>query len=130
MKFFKKSDIFIVLAIVIIGILSMTIYRFYFSDKPAKAEIYYKSQLVETIELNKGADKTFSVPGHENVVFHQEKDGSISFIESNCPDKICIKTGRLHTVGQTAACLPNGMILKIVPADKRGKDDLDMVVGK
>lgn len=130
MKFFKKSDIFIVLAMVIIGILSMTIYKFYFSDKPVKAEIYYKSRLIKTVELKKGADKTFSVPGHENVIFHLEKDGSISFKESDCPDKICIKTGKLHIVGETAACLPNEIILKVVPADERSKDDLDMVVGR
>lgn len=130
MKFFKKSDIFIVLALLIIGILSMSIYKANNSEKPAKAEIYYKSELVETVELTKGVDRRFSIPQNKNVVFHLEKDGSISFEESDCPDKICIKTGKLNIVGQTAACLPNKIIMKIVPAEKRSKDDLDLIVGK
>ncbi|MDF2988089.1 MAG: hypothetical protein K0R50_3599 [Eubacterium sp.] len=129
MKFFKKSDLILVLAILIIGILSMFIYKYNFEHKPAKAEIYYKTQLIKTVELNKGIDKEFSIPQNENVVFHLEKDGSISFEHSDCPDKVCIKTGKLHSVGQSAACLPNEIFLKIVPQDSRNEDDVDMVAG-
>lgn len=128
MKFFKKSDIFIVLLMVLIGILTIVIYNHKVEDKPVKAEIYYKSHLVKTVDLNKGEDRRFSIPQNEHVIFHIEKDGSISFEESDCPDKICIKTGRLNKVGQTAACLPNEIILKIVPANKRDDQDIDMIV--
>ena len=33
-------------------------------------------------------------------------------------------------VGQSAACLPNGLVLKIVPLNERSEDDLDIVVGR
>ncbi len=127
MKFFKRSDLILVSAIVIIGILSMFIYKYNFSDKPAKAEIYYKAKLVKTVELTKGEDLHFSIPQNENVVFHLEPDGTISFEKSDCPDKICVNTGKLHTVGQTAACLPNEIFLKIVPQDNRSEEDMDMI---
>jgi len=129
MRFFKKTDIMIVLAIVVVSIIAWGSYNFAFADKSGKAEIYYGSKLIQTVALDKGIEKTFSIPQDEHVVFHLYKDGSISFDDSDCPDKICINSGKLKTVGQTAACLPNKIILKIVPTKSRGENDLDMVVG-
>jgi hypothetical protein len=129
MKFFKKSDIVIILSIIVICIFSWVTYNLIASDKPAKAEIYYKSELVKTILLNTGVDKTFSIPQNKNVIFHLYKDGSIRFEESDCPDKICIKTGKLNIVGESAACLPNEIILKIVPQNGYKDDDIDIIIG-
>ena len=130
MKFFKKTDIMIVLAIVLVSTVTWGIYNFVFADNSGKAEIYYESKLIQTVDLETGVDKTFSIPQNEHVIFHLHKDGSINFEQSDCPDKICIKSGKLRMVGRTAACLPNKIILKIVPSKARGKDDLDMIVGK
>lgn len=127
MKFFKKTDIIIVLAIVAVSAVVWMVYNSMFSDRPAKAEIYYYSKLVMTIDLVKGKERSFSVPQEQDVVFHIDKEGNIGFEKSDCPDKICIHAGMLQTVGQSAACLPNGLVLKIVPANKRNDDDLDAV---
>lgn len=127
MKFFKKSDLIILLIIVVVSISAWTVYKKVFSKKSAKAEIYYNNQLVETVDLNTGVDKTFSIPQDKDVIFHLYKDGSIAFEESDCPDKICIKTGKLKTVGETAACIPNKVFIKIVPEGSRDNDDLDGV---
>ena len=130
MRFFKKTDIMIVLAIVLVSIITWGAYNFVFADSSGKAEIYYESKLVKTVALDTGVDKTFSIPQNEHVVFHLYKDGTISFEHSDCPDKICIKSGKLKMVGRTAACLPNKIILKIVPTKARGADDPDMIVGR
>lgn len=37
---------------------------------------------------------------------------------SDCPDQICVRTGRLTEVGQTAVCIPLHAVLKIVPASE------------
>lgn len=129
MKFFKKTDIIIILVIVAAGVLTQVLHTHLFSDKAARAEIYYYSKLVKTIDLDKKEEKHFSIPQNENVVFHLDKEGNIRFEKSDCPDKICVKTGKLHMVGQSAACLPNGIVLKIVPLKERCEDDLDIVIG-
>lgn len=129
MKFFKKGDIIVIVVLVLFAAATLLIIRHSAADKPAKAEIYYGNTLVKTVDLLIGVEKSFSIPGHENVVFHLGKDGSIRFEESDCPDKVCIKSGKLHLVGQSAACLPNKMIVKIVPAGERSKDDPDMIIG-
>ncbi len=131
MKFAKKSDILIILIILISGGVLWAVYNNSVSNKPANAEIYYKSELIKTVDLSKGQDKTFSIPQSDHVIFHLTADGRIRFEDSDCPDKVCIKTGWLSKVGQTAACLPNEVFLKIVPQNNnRSDNDIDMIIGK
>jgi len=130
MRFFKKTDIIVILVIIAVSIAAWVIYSSLFSNKTAKAEIYYNSKLVETIDLTTADEKTFSIPQKPNVVFQLDKEGNIRFEESDCPDKICVKTGKLHIVGQSAACLPNGIVIKIVPQKERNEDDIDLITGK
>lgn len=128
MKFIKRTDFLILVALLLVSIGGWFLYRRFAGEKPAKAEIYYGSQLVETISLTKGEEKRFSIPQNEHVVFHLYPDGSICFEESDCPDKVCIRTGRVHIAGESAACLPNEIILKIVSADGQNPGDIDLIV--
>lgn len=129
MKFAKKTDVLILAAALLLCAAGWLFYQRQASSEAAMAEIYYKSQLVETVDLTAGVDRRFSIPQNKNVVFHQYSDGSIQFEESDCPDKICIRTGRIRTVGQSAACLPNQIILKIVPKDRKNFSGPEIVIG-
>lgn len=126
MKFFKRTDIIVILIILAVSAVSWTIYKSRNTGRPVKAEIYYYSELVETIDLSTAAEGTFSIPQNQDVVFDIDNEGNISFIRSDCPDKICIHTGKLHLAGQSAACLPNGIVVKIVPADGWKDNDVDV----
>lgn len=127
LKFVRKTDIIVILIILAVSAVIWLVYSSSFSGRPAKAEIYYNSKLVMTIALTKGEEKSFSITQNKNVVFHLDKEGNIRFERSDCPDKICVNTGKLHIVGQSAACLPNGIVMKIVPANERSDDDLDAI---
>ena len=129
MKFIKKSDIIIIAVVLVLCLVGWFSYQAIFGGRAAKAEIYYKSALVETVDLTAGVEKSFAIEQNKKVVFHVYKDGSICFLESDCPDKICMHAGRLHTIGQSAACLPNSIVLKIVAKNQRSSDDLDAVIG-
>lgn len=129
MRFFKKTDVLIIIILIAAALAGYGIYQTVYQGKAAKAEIYYKSELIQTVDLNKKEDRTFSIPQNKNVIFHLYKDGSIRFEESDCPDKVCVHAGKLNTIGESAACLPNSIILKIVPADERDDDDPDLIVG-
>lgn len=127
MKFIRKTDFLILAVLLAVGIGGWMIYRTLASGKPAVAEIYYGSELVETVPLTKGQDRTFSIPQNEHVVFHLYPDGSICFAESDCPDQICVRTGRISLPGESAACLPNQIILKVVSADGGTGDGPDII---
>lgn len=129
MKFYKKTDLLIIGAILVLAAGVFLFYQVSSRDREALAQIYYESQLVMTVDLTTGEDKDFTVPENDHVVFHQYSDGSIAFIHSDCPDKICIRAGRLKLVGESATCLPNKMTLKLVAKNGSSNDDVDIVVG-
>ena len=130
MKFFKRTDLIIIICILGVSAAFIGIYRFFFAEDRVTAEIYYYNDLVETVDLSAGEDRTFSIPQNEHVVLRVYQDGSIAFIESDCPDKVCIHAGRLNQAGQFAACLPNGIVMKIVPEKERGEEDADLIIGQ
>ena len=113
-KFMTKKDIIIIAVILAAAVV------FYFMSSvlsnrnvPAVADIYYDTKIVKTVLLKPGLNEKFSVPGQPNVVL-LITDGKICFDESTCRDKICIKSGYLSRPGETAACLPNRVAIKIV----------------
>ena len=80
----------------------------------------------EIVYLND--NRTFSVDAVPNVVF-EVRDGQIAFINSDCPDQVCVRTGFLGRSGQMAACLPNNILFFVFGAgDSENDDDLDIFV--
>ena len=45
------------------------------------------------------------------------RDGYVWVSDSCCPNKLCVKTGKIHTQGQTIVCVPNRVVVRIVGAD-------------
>ena len=75
-------------------------------------------------------DGTFSFEGRDGLsVTLRVEGGRIRFEESGCPDKVCVHTGWLSRSGQTAACLPAGVILRIEGGADAGTDGVDIVAG-
>lgn len=67
----------------------------------------------------------FKVDELPEIVF-EIKSNSVSFMHSDCPDKICMQAGFLSRSGQNAVCLPNKAILVVMSAD--GNKELDAIV--
>jgi hypothetical protein len=59
------------------------------------------------------AEATVRVPGPLGETVVEIKDGAVRVISSPCPEKICIKTGRISKPGQWIACLPNRVFISI-----------------
>ncbi len=130
MKFTGKKEIFIIIGILAVCVAVYGVYSFGFAkDDGIKAEIYYYSDLVKTVDLSNSEEKTFTIPQDEHVKLKISKNGNIAFAESDCPDKVCVNTGKIHIPGQSAACLPNGIIIKLVSDDDGTGDPPDAVIG-
>lgn len=46
------------------------------------------------------------------------KDGEAYIEEASCPDKQCIKQGKISKAGEMLVCLPNRVVIKIVDANE------------
>ena len=88
------------------------------------ADIYVKGRYYTTLPLNKN---TVYTPNAAPSVKIEVRDGKIGFIESDCPDKVCIHTGFLSTAGQTAVCLPNAV--SVVVRSENESEGVDTVAG-
>lgn len=129
MKFARRTDIIIIVTVAAAALLFWILYSNVFGKSGTYAEIYYRTERVKTVDLAQGKEDTFSVEQVPSVVFHLYADGSIAFTESDCPDKVCIKSGRLHLAGQYAACLPNRIYMKIISTDKSNTGAPDIIIG-
>lgn len=125
MKYARKADILVIAVLVLAAVLSWALYAKVLGKKGTYAQIYYRSELVKTVNLASGSADTFSIPQEPDVTFQLYEDGSIAFLRSDCPDKVCVNSGKLRLAGQQAACLPNLVYIKIVSEDdEAGTPDL------
>lgn len=108
---FNRRDIIVILILLLFAALIYLYAQNFIFKNSQTAEILYDNTVIETVSLDK--DRTFSLDKFPNIVF-EIKDGSIAFIQSDCPDKVCVHTGFINKTGQTAVCLPNKIILKLV----------------
>ena len=44
----------------------------------------------------------------------QFDNGRVRVLEADCPDRVCVVTGWLSRPGQTAACVPGRLMVRIV----------------
>lgn len=127
MKFLRKGDFIIIAVVAVSALVFWLLNGYFFREKGVYAEIYHNLKLVRRIELSTAPEGKFSIPGASNVIFQIYDDKSIAFIESDCPDKVCIRSGRLRLAGQFAACLPNRIMLKIV-SEEKDREGPDLII--
>lgn len=92
-----------------------------FAEKGHCATVMHNGETVTVIDLDTAEDCTFSAGGTVIMV----KDGAVGFVDSDCPDKTCVRTGMISDGGEAAACVPNKVAVKIT--DEK-KNEVDIVV--
>lgn len=116
-SFFNKKDILILFAVIIAALILLNLFRLFSDGEGSYVQIIHDGQVIKELPLD--TDTAFT-PDFNSSIIIEIKDGSAAFAHSDCPDKICIKTGKLSISGQTAVCLPNK--LSIVVKSKKGND--------
>ena len=123
--FVTKKDIAVLAVLLIAGLAALGV-RALNSPEAATAQILLDGVAVKTVRLDQ--DQIFEVPGRPQVQL-EVSEGRCAFIRSDCPDHICVKSGFLGTPGESAACLPNRVALRILPGDGEGGSGVDVVAG-
>ena len=54
--------------------------------------------------------------GHSHI---QVRDGQVRFVNSPCPNQLCVHTGWLSQGGEVSICLPNKVSVQILGSDPR-----------
>ena len=68
----------------------------------------------ETHTLPLSQDTTLELIGNNDVHLTVEiHDGAVRVVQSSCPDRVCVNSGRLSQKGSSAACVPAGVLVRI-----------------
>ncbi|HHV42576.1 MAG TPA: hypothetical protein GXX72_07025 [Clostridiaceae bacterium] len=126
--FMRPTDLLIVGLILLIGLIIFLWNRHQAKTDFNSAHIFCDNELIAVVPLNSGEDKDISFAQCPEIVFHLYAEGEIAFVVSSCPDKICIKSGKLSGTGEWAACLPNRVLLRIIGNDsEQNPDAIDLI---
>lgn len=121
-KLIRPLDIILIAALLLGGI------GFHFYSKNttsgATAVIHIDGEVFETIELEKVEEGyELTLPCSPEATLYIEK-GCVSFKEADCPDKLCVSTGKLRHKGDIAACLPAKVVVTIENGEESEIDAL------
>jgi len=110
----KRELILIAAILVIAGLLSAVFYAG--NRKPAEQVVVtVDGKTVETLDLHKDVDMIIEgYGGTDHLVI---KDGYASITDASCPDKVCVRTGKIHKSGELIVCLPNRVVVTIEGED-------------
>ena len=105
----KWGDFVIIGAVLALAGAMLAFFALRASGDTLYAEVWQNDELIERVALD----------GHNVIVLH----GKTAEIQSaDCPDQVCVRTGRLIRAGQVAVCLPNRVILKLTGTSTDGID--------
>jgi hypothetical protein len=81
-------------------------------------EVEKNGEILATYRLSQSGE--YSLNGGTNVLVIE--DGMAYLKEANCPDKTCVRTGKIRYVGQSIVCLPNDIAITVRGNSKDGVD--------
>lgn len=118
----KKGDIWLVSGILLIAAVSFFIIEFWIKQPGTKVVITVDGKVFGTYALeDDGRIEIETVYGKNTVVI---EGGGVFMTEADCPDKICVKTGKISKTGETIVCLPHKVVVEVQAKER----ELDGVV--
>lgn len=89
-----------------------------------KAGVFRNGEIIKELSL----DKDGVYPFEEYGITVEVKNRSIAVTESDCPDKICVRTGFISSPRQAVVCLPKRISVRILDENKDEQNGVDAVI--
>ena len=115
----KKADALIILLFAVLCVL-LFLPPLFSGGNRVTAVIWCGGEKFREIDLS-SVEESYEIEVN-GCVLSVEK-GKIAFVSSTCRDKLCKKSGHLSKNGDTAACVPNKVVVRI----ENGKETFDAV---
>lgn len=117
----KKRKHDIILGLILLSVASIL----FVMDLPHVSSDTGNKKVVVSVDGKKTAeyplkkDATYELSGsHLGTNTLVIKSGKAYISEANCPDKQCMKQGKISRAGEMLVCLPNRVVVKIVDSKK------------
>ncbi|MDR3766045.1 MAG: NusG domain II-containing protein [Butyricicoccus sp.] len=119
----KKGDLVIIAIVLLLAALVFAPFALAPSQS-LTCEITQDDETIRRVRLGAGYQETITIEGDSVTNVIQIEDDCVYFASSDCPDQVCVRTGKLTRAGQIAVCLPNRVVVRLVGA----QDEVDAVV--
>lgn len=110
MKKYLNINTILILAVLVVGIFG--IWYMNSNKVVGNLAIVQVEKNDKKTEINLGVDGIHKLDAALPVTL-EVKNGTIAFIESQCPDKLCEGYGYISHEGDVSICLPAGVIVTI-----------------
>lgn len=119
----KKADIFLLLGI--LGIASILLLTIQLGVKKMGETAVIKVDGVVVKELSLHENTKVEIEGYQGGINQViVEDGKVFMSYADCPDVLCVRTGKISKTGETIVCLPHRIVVEIQGA----KEAYDSVV--
>jgi hypothetical protein len=106
-KFFRLQDLTLLVALLVVAGFLFVV-RPMLAGQGTTAVVTLGGEEIMRIPLKADDDYRVDLLGDYGVpVTFEVKDGGLRFVNVDCPDHVCEKTGVIREEGQTAVCMPN-----------------------
>lgn len=114
--FVRKADLLLIAVLVLAAAAAFLVPQLlHRGDGTLTAELIENGKVVKVIDLN-AVEEPYTIPlqsgSHPAAVIAVEP-GCIYYLHADCPDQVCVRTGKLTRPGQTAACVPGGTAIRL-----------------
>ena len=120
-KWLSKPDLIIILIVAVVAVVWL-LWQNTASADGAVAEVTIDGETVLELPLSDVTEPQEITL--KNGIRLKAEQHTICFLQSDCPDGLCVKVGALEKPGDVAACLPNKTVVSIRGGDNGAVDIL------
>ncbi|RKY79648.1 hypothetical protein DRQ07_06170, partial [candidate division KSB1 bacterium] len=121
-KFLTAGDLIIILLILIAGLVSL----YYPRQNGSIVYIKVNGEIKGVYNLNNKNKQTITIAGKKGTMKVEIQEGRVWVSESSCPNKLCIKMGKIHKNGEMIVCVPNRVIISVKNKEEKEVDAITM----
>lgn len=115
----RKNDIILAAVVIVFAVLLWLGIRMLRSEGASvlvtvDGEVYGEYPLDTDAQIRIGDDNAYNL-----LVI---KDGEAELAQASCPDKLCVKQGKISFDGQSIICLPNKVVVTVTGGEQSDYD--------
>ena len=118
-SFFKKADIFLAIALLLLGFGSLALLKNSQKDG-AFARVTVDGSVYGTYRLDEEQTVEIETAYGRNVL--RIEGGRVRMEEADCPNKDCVEKGAIAKTGQVILCLPHKLSVTVVNEGEEAPD--------
>lgn len=108
------KDILLIFTMLGIGVILLA-YTYFGKQSHPVVAVRVNGKVVQEFSLDDSINYKIEGIGGTNTLCIGE--GSVWLSEADCPDRICVQTGKIRYAGQSIICLPHKVVVEIKEAE-------------